>query len=77
MFSWILAAAVTFWGAVLGGAFYFIRRYVRAIERREGDASELSALRQRVAVLEARQESADRLLAERSDSVKRPPHEER
>lgn len=70
MFSWILAAAVTFWGAVLGGSFYFVRRYVRAIERREGAESELSAFRQRVAVLEARQESADRLLTEKSDPTR-------
>jgi cell division protein FtsB len=52
MFPLVLVAAVAFWGAVLGGGFYLARRYVRAVERRAGNESELVELRQRVAHLE-------------------------
>jgi chromosome segregation ATPase len=52
MFALIFAAAVVFWGSVLGGGFYFARRHVRALERRARDESELAELRQRVAHLE-------------------------
>jgi hypothetical protein len=47
-----LLSAVAFWGSVLGGGFYFARRYVRAFEARSGDEAELAALRARVQSLE-------------------------
>jgi cell division protein FtsB len=52
MFPLVLVAAVAFWGSALGGGFYLARRYVRAVERRAGNESELAELRQRVAHLE-------------------------
>ena len=75
MFPWILAAAVAFGGSALGGGFYFARRYVRALERRVGDESELAALRQRVALLEAKQEAADHLIAGQSSAMNGPTEE--
>jgi hypothetical protein len=82
MFPLVLAAAVAFWGSVLGGGFYLARRYVRAVERRTSDESELAELRQRVARLEetlddtvrdverldSAQEFTNRLLAGRPSS---------
>jgi hypothetical protein len=50
--SEILLAAVAFWGLVLGGSGYAVRRFLRAYERRTGNATELAALRERVAALE-------------------------
>ena len=75
-----LFVAVAFWGIVLGGGFYFIRRLVRAAERRVDNQSELTELRARVAALEDGHETTrsdverleegheftSRLLAERS-----------
>jgi len=46
-------AAVVFWGAILVGGVYFLRRFVRAAEQRSAAPSELLALRDRVAALEA------------------------
>ncbi len=69
MLPWMIAAAVAFWGSALGGAFYFARRYVRALERRVADESEIAALRERVAQLEAKQASTDHLLAGQSHGL--------
>ena len=44
--------AVAFWGVVLGGSAYAVRRFLRAYERRTGHGTELVALQQRVASLE-------------------------
>ncbi|MBA3671004.1 MAG: hypothetical protein H0W68_03140 [Gemmatimonadaceae bacterium] len=77
---------MAFWSSVLGGAFYFVRRYVRAIERRsdqEGALTELrtrllaveelsETLRSEVARLESTQEFTTRLL-ERGASAASPP----
>ena len=48
----ILTTAVVFWGIVLGGGIYTVRRFLRAYERRAGNEPELAALRARVAALE-------------------------
>ena len=50
--SEILLVAVGFWGLVLGGTGYAVRRFLRAYERRTGNSTELAALRERVAALE-------------------------
>ena len=42
-----------FVGSILGGGVYFLLRFVRALEHRGGASSELVALRDRVAALEA------------------------
>jgi hypothetical protein len=81
----IVLASLAFWGPVAGGAFYLVRRYIRAIERRGSDQTELTELRARVAALEdgldttrsdvARLEEGHefttRLLAERSSNPDR------
>jgi Tfp pilus assembly protein PilO len=91
MFWWIFAAAVVFWGSVLGGGFYFARRHVRALEHRSNDEGELTALRQRVArleeALEGTQRDLERLetsheltnrqLPSRSNMADLPPNERR
>ena len=50
--TYILFAAVVFWGVVLGAGIYAVRRFLRAYERRTGNEAELAALRERVAALE-------------------------
>jgi hypothetical protein len=81
-----LAAGVAFWGTVLGGGFYFVRRYVRAVERRASQEENLVALQARITTLEelvdgmrtdverleTGQEFTTRLLAERSHSSSPP-----
>lgn len=53
-FSYVLmVGVVVFWGTVLGGGVYFLRRFVRAFERRNSASPDLLALRDRVAALEA------------------------
>jgi hypothetical protein len=47
-----LVSAIAFWGTVLGGGFYFARRYARALEGRTGHEAELVELRERVNALE-------------------------
>ena len=73
-------AAMAFWFSVLGGGFYFARRYVRAVEARTDKDAALNELRARVQTLEdaldgtqrdvqrleAAQEFTTRLLADRS-----------
>ena len=49
----MVVLAVAFWGTVLGGGVYFLRRFVRALEHRNSASPELLALRDRVAALEA------------------------
>ena len=72
--------------AVIGGGFYFIRRYVRAIERRSGGDVQLNDLVRRIAALEdatdstrrdierleVGQEFTTRLLGNRSGPGERP-----
>jgi hypothetical protein len=63
----ILLASVAFWGSVLGGGFYFVRRYVRAVESRVVKDAELLEMRQRILALEesldATQRDVERLEA--------------
>jgi len=59
MFWPIFISAVTFWGLALGGATWFARRYLRAIEARNAGDTRLAELEARVAALE----SGDRNLA--------------
>lgn len=82
----VITLGFTFWGAVLGGGFYFVRRYVRAVERRASQEETLTELRSRVATLEelvdgmrtevdrleTGQEFTTRLLAERSRATSTP-----
>jgi cell division protein FtsB len=82
----LVALGVAFWGTVLGGGFYFVRRYVRAVERRAGQEESLAALQARVATLEeliegmraevdrleSGQEFTTRLLADRAKSSSSP-----
>jgi len=86
MLGLFVTLAIAFWGTVLGGGFYFARRYVRAAERRASQEETLAELRARVATLEelvdgmrseverleAGQEFTTRLLAERSRSASPP-----
>ena len=60
--GYILASAMVFWGAVLGGGAYAVRRFLRAYERRVEGATELAALRDRVAALEESQDSVQSAL---------------
>jgi hypothetical protein len=48
----LFALAIAFWGVVLGGGAYAVRRFLRAYERRAGSNTELTALQERVAALE-------------------------
>ena len=48
----ILVTAIAFWGVVLGGGAYAVRRFLRAYERRVGSETEVTALRDRVTALE-------------------------
>jgi hypothetical protein len=50
--EYFLVTAIAFWGAVLGGGAYAVRRFLRAYERRVGSETELTALRNRVTTLE-------------------------
>ena len=43
---------MAFWGCVLGGGFYFVRRYVRAIERRGTEDQTVVELRARLSTME-------------------------
>ncbi len=48
----LIAVGLTFWVGVFGGGFYFLRRYVRAVERRTNQNEAVADLRARVASLE-------------------------
>lgn len=52
MFWPIFISAVSFWSVTLGGAWYFSRRFVRALEARGAIDAEVAELRERVAQLE-------------------------
>lgn len=52
MFWPIFISAVSFWTVALGGAFYFARRHVRALEANRADVAELAAMHERIAHLE-------------------------
>ena len=58
MFWPIFISAVSFWSVTLGGAWYFSRRFVRALEARGAIDAEVAELRERVAQLE---ETVERL----------------
>jgi len=76
----IVVAAIVFWPTVIGTGFYFVRRYVRAVERRAGSDVALAALGERllrveealettrteISRLEEGHDFTQRLLAERS-----------
>lgn len=78
-------AAILFWASVIGTGFYFVRRYVRAVERRAGSDRALEALSERLlrveealettrselARLEEGHDFTQRLLAERADKAER------
>jgi hypothetical protein len=84
--GYIFGTAIVFWGVVLGGGAYAVRRFLRAYEGRAGSEAELTALRDRVTALEesldtvqgslerlsAGQEFTTRLLGERSGPGERP-----
>jgi hypothetical protein len=53
MFWPIFIAAVTFWGLALGGAAWFARRYLRALEARTADLTRIGELERRIAALES------------------------
>ena len=83
----LLFFVVTFWGALVGGGLYFVRRYVRAIENRGRQDRTIAELEARVAGLEELcegmekdverlengQEFTTRLLAGRPRSPAPPP----
>lgn len=48
----LLAISLGFWATLVGGGFYFVRRYVRAVERRSGGDETSAQLQTRVAALE-------------------------
>lgn len=50
--AYFFATAIVFWGVVLGGGIYAVRRFLRAYERRVGSEADLTALRDRVTALE-------------------------
>ena len=49
---YFFAIAIVFWGVVLGGGIYGVRRFLRAYERRVSSETDLTALRDRVTALE-------------------------
>ena len=53
MFYPILIASLSFWSVALAGGFYFTRRYLRAIERRNEAQTQIADLHGRVERLEA------------------------
>ncbi|MDQ3697353.1 MAG: hypothetical protein M3373_04925 [Gemmatimonadota bacterium] len=82
----LIPVVLTFWVAVFGGGFYFVRRYVRAVERRTNQDEAVAELLARVASMEevvddlrtdverlvTGQEFTTRLLADRSRSTSSP-----
>jgi len=44
----LFVAAIAFWPAVFGTGFYFVRRYIRAVERRAGSEVALATLSERL-----------------------------
>ena len=44
----LMVAALVFWPTVFGTGFYFVHRYIRAVERRAGSETALAALSERL-----------------------------
>jgi hypothetical protein len=53
LFGPYLISAVAFWGIALAGAFYWTRRYVRAVERQAAAQEQIAALEARLRALES------------------------
>lgn len=53
MFWPVFIAAVTFWGLALGGAAWFARRYLGALQARNAGDARIAELEARVAALES------------------------
>ncbi len=82
-----IIAAILFWPTVIGTGFYFVRRYVRAVERRSGSSATLDAISERLlrveealettraemARIEEGNEFTQRLLSERASARRDPP----
>ena len=82
-----IIAAMLFWPTVVGTGFYFLRRYVRAVERRSGSDATLDAISERLlrveeglettrtemARIEEGNEFTQRILSERSSARRDPP----
>ena len=82
-----MVAAILFWPTVIGTGFYFVRRYVRAVERRSGSIGTLDAISERLlrveealettraemARIEEGNEFTQRLLSERASARRDPP----
>lgn len=80
-----IVAALVFWPTVFGTGFYFVRRYIRAVERRAGSETALAELSERLlrveealeatraelSRLEEGHEFTQRLLVERSSNRER------
>ncbi len=62
MFWPIFIAACSFWGIALGGALYFGRRYVRALERIAESNERLAELQQHVEALKRAAEELPRMV---------------
>ena len=87
--GYFFATAIVFWIVVGGAGAYAVRRFLRAYERRASSEGELTALRDRVSLLEesletvqgslerlsAGQEFTTKLLGARSASADRPPND--
>ena len=84
MFPFVFVV-IAFWVTVLGGGFYLVRRYIRAVEHRGKDEIDLAELRTRIIALEdalettrsdverleAGQEFTSRLLSARPGNIER------
>lgn len=82
-----MVAAILFWPTVIGTGFYFVRRYVRAVERRSGSGATLGAISERLlrveealettraemARIEEGNEFTQRLLSKRASARRDPP----
>lgn len=55
MFGPILISALSFWSVALAGAFYWTRRYVRAVQRQAAALDQIAALDARLRRLETSQ----------------------
>ena len=83
MEPFLVAGAIVFWSGIIGTGFHFVRRYVRAVERRGGSDAALAALGERLLRVEEALESTrtelsrleegheftQRLLAERASKT--------
>lgn len=56
----LLYVVPAFWLGIVGGGFYFVRRYVRAVEGRAHQDRTVAALEARVASLEAQFDDMER-----------------